>query len=184
MAGPRFRSATRARRAAPAALLATLIAAGCGGGATGHHSPPPGPRLPSAARWLSYDPAAKTASLTLVAAYNHAYSGFNFDGYTKGQVIFEIPAGWQVTVTCDNRFTRPISCAVASLGDTTPAFPGASTPDPTVGLPPGSSATFTFTPTRPGAFRVLSLVPGDQEGGLWDVFEVLGAGTPGTTTRP
>ena len=171
-------------------LLPALFAAACGSGAPSGRasSPSPAPSqarpaLPSAARWISYSQAAKTVTLTLIAGYDESFGGFNFDGYAKGRVIFSVPTGWVVTVICDNQFSRPVSCAVASLGDTTPAYPGASTADPLVGLPPGHSATFTFIPNVPGVFRILSLVPGDQAGGLWDVFVVTSGGTPSTETR-
>ena len=44
-----------------------------------------------AGRWLSWNAAARTASLTLVAGYNGANNGFNFDGYGRGRLLVQVP---------------------------------------------------------------------------------------------
>ncbi|MGH7904045.1 MAG: hypothetical protein ACREPA_07960 [Candidatus Dormibacteraceae bacterium] len=94
-----------------------------------------------------------------------------------------MPSGWRVTVHCTDRMTRSASCAIARLGDTSPAFPGASSPRPLSGLAPGASVTFSFVAGEAGDYRVLSLVPGDQPAGLWDIFEVTPGGTPAARLR-
>ncbi len=163
--------ASSARATGSAALLLALLAAGCGS-STG-----PSARL---ARWLSYNAADKTVTLTLVPAPNHVYNGFNFNGYGKGQVLVTVPRGWRVAVHCLNTVSsRRHSCAIVEGADATgPAFPGASTPDPTVGLAPGRQATFSFVASRSGVYRIVCLIPGYERAGMWDVFQVGSARLP------
>jgi len=87
---------------------------------------------------LSHDAATKSARLTLDTAYGAAHNSYNFDGYANGDLLVTVPTGWKVTVVCTNKSTLlPHSCAIVrKAGDTTPALPGASTPDPTEGLSP------------------------------------------------
>ena len=104
----------------------------------------------------------------------------NFNGYSRGQVLVEIPSGWRVTVHCLNAASAPMSCAIVTGSlSKNPAFPGAATPDPLSGLPSGSSATFTFVATRAGAYRIACLVDDEEVGnGMWDGFQVGGTATP------
>jgi sulfocyanin len=135
-------------------------------------------------QWLSYDSTARTVNLTVNAADGTANGGFNFNGYANGQMVVTVPTGWKVTVNCKNEATAVNhSCAIVqSEGDTTPAFPGASTPDPTTGLSPGASATFDFTPTLAGDYRIDCLVPGHDPAGMWATLKVVESGTPSVST--
>src|SRR5437867_6418788 len=100
---------------------------------------------PPVRSWLSWT-ARRTASLELVAGYNGENNGFNFDGYGRGQLLVRMPLGWHVTVICRNAASMRHSCAIVRGPLTiTPAFRGASTPSPTVGLRSGQTARFTFT---------------------------------------
>jgi hypothetical protein len=104
----------------------------------------------------------------------------DFNGYSRGQVLVQIPRGWRVTVHCLNTATASMSCAIVdrSLAKA-PAFPGASTPNPTVGLASGRSATFSFLATRAGSYRIACLVDDEEVGnGMWDGLQI------GGTTRP
>ena len=114
------------------------------------------------------------------AGYDRVYDGFNFNGYGKGEVLVTIPHGWKVTVHCTNRSgSRRHSCAIVrGVGATAPAFPRASSPDPERGLPPGHAATFTFVALKRGVYRLASLVRGQEQAGMWDVFEVAASRTP------
>jgi uncharacterized cupredoxin-like copper-binding protein len=134
-------------------------------------------------QWLTVDSATKSARLVLDAAHGSANSGFNFNGYANGQLVVTIPMGWKVTVSCTNQASAlNHSCAVVEhAGDTTPAFPGASTPNPTTGLAPGQSATFEFTPTTTGTYRIDCLVPGHDPAGMWGTLNVVSSGTPSIT---
>jgi hypothetical protein len=153
--------------------LGVLIAAACTGcGASSRRSEP-------LSSWLSYHAQAKTVSLRLIAAYNDVYNGFNFNGYGKGQVLVEIPEGWRVRVRCtnDSRSMRH-SCAIVRGLTTAPAFPGAASPTPHEGLPPGGTAAFLFSTTSPGTYRIVCLVPGHEGEGMWDVLDVTSRRLP------
>ncbi len=137
------------------------------------------PGLPLRA-WLSYHAARKTVTVTLVPGYNDAYNGFNFNGYGKGEVLVSVPVGWKVNVRCEN--THPNahhSCAVVrGPGDRQPAFPGAASPSPHIGLAGGKSASFSFTPRALGSYRLACLVAQHEQAGEWDVLEVTAARLP------
>ncbi len=136
-------------------------------------------------RWLTWDTAARTASLTLVAGYNGSNNGFNFDGYGRGQLLVRVPLGWRVTVTCKNAGSMRHSCAIVRGAMTAvPAFRGATTPDSVLGLARGKSAQFTFTASRAGTYRIACLVPGHEEARMWDVLVVGGVRRPSIQTRP
>jgi hypothetical protein len=90
-----------------------------------------------------------------------------------------VPVGWQVTVQCENRGTVPNSCAVVQgRNDIAPIEPSWSTPDPTRGLGPGQSATFVFSPSTSGSYRIASLVGGNEASGMWADLEVTNGGAP------
>ncbi len=133
--------------------------------------------------WLSFDAKAKTVALKLVASGDGNTLGA-FNGYSRGQVVVKVPTGWHVRVHCVN--TSQIanqSCAVTDGSlSTTPAFAGSSTPDPVTGLQPGRAATFTFLASRPGVFRIASLVDDEEVGnGMWDTLQVGGTKSPAVT---
>ena len=134
--------------------------------------------------WLSWDSARRTASLTLVAGYNGANNGFNFDGYGRGKLLVRVPLGWRVTVTCKNAGSMRNSCAIVRGPQTiTPAFRGAATPTPVLGLRSGQTARFTFMASRAGTYRIACLVPGHEEARMWDVLVVGGVKRPSISTR-
>jgi hypothetical protein len=136
-------------------------------------------------RWLRWDTRTETARLTLVAGYDASNNGFNFDGYGRGRLLVRIPVGWRVLVTCVNRSARRSSCAVVRGATTTvPAFHGAASPDPALGLAHGGTATFAFTPSRPGTYRLASLVPGQEQARMWDVLDLVRGGHPSVSVRP
>jgi hypothetical protein len=117
--------------------------------------------------------------VTLIAGYPASDFQFNYNGYGSGSLVIKIPAGWNVTVQCENRGTVPNSCAVVSgKTDVQPLEPGWSTPDPLRGLDPGQSAGFEFTPQRQGSFRIASLVGGNEASGMWADLEVTSGGQP------
>ena len=127
--------------------------------------------VPRVGQWLSWNDARRTASLELVAGYDDMNNGFNFDGYGRGKLLVRVPLGWWVVITCKNSASTRHSCAVVRGAQTIePAFPGATIPGPVVGLLGGETAHFAFTAMRTGAYRITSLVPGDEQARLWDVF--------------
>jgi sulfocyanin SoxE-like protein len=135
---------------------------------------PPDPK-----RYMRADTATRTVIVTLIAGYPASDFQFNYDGYGSGSLVITIPVGWQVTVQCENRGTVANSCAVVSgRSDVQPIAPGWSTPDPVRGLDPGQSASFVFSPTNPGSYRIASLVGGNEASGMWADLEVIAVGQP------
>jgi sulfocyanin SoxE-like protein len=143
-----------------------LVAATCGCGVSPRRSEP-------LSSWLSFRARAKTVNLRLIAAYNDVYDGFNFNGYGKGEVLVEIPEGWRVDVRCTNgsRSMRH-SCAIVRGLTAAPAFPGAASPTPIRGVGPGGAAAFSFVAANQGTYRIVCLVPGHEQEGMWDVLDV------------
>jgi len=134
---------------------------------------------PDPQRYIHSDVATQAVVITLVAGYPAGDYQFNYDGYRDGTLVITIPTGWHVTVQCENRGTVPNSCAVVrGRGDTNPVEPSWSTPDPTHGLGPGESATFEFTPSAAGSYRIASLVGGNEASGMWADLEVTAGGSP------
>jgi hypothetical protein len=167
--GAQLPSEARRRRSLPLAALAlTLVAAGgLGCAASPRRSEP-------LSAWLSFRASAETVSLRLIAAYNDAYNGFNFNGYGKGQVLIEVPRGWRVNVRCvNNSSSMRHSCAIVrGLSGQTPAFPGAASSHAHDGLPPRDTDAFSFLATKLGTYRIVCLVPAHEQVGMWDVLDV------------
>ena len=162
-------------RSARIALAAAFLlgASACGGGAA---KPEP------LGRWLAYDASARTVTVTALAGYQGINGGRNFNGYFRGAVLVSSPHGWRVTVKCINLGSVRHSCAIVSDSlATRPAFSQSATRAPTVGLPPGHSAAFSFRPKRLGSYRLASLVGGDELMGMWDSFEVTRSLRPQVT---
>ena len=132
------------------------------------------------ADWLSYNAVRKVAAITVIPAYNRSYQGFNLNGYAKGEVDVIVPVGWVVTVRCLNTgLDGRHSCAIVRGPNAThPALARASSPDPLHGLAHGQSASFSFFTKEPAVYRIASLVPGQQQSGMWDVLEITGSGLP------
>ncbi|TML95827.1 MAG: hypothetical protein E6G03_07280 [Actinobacteria bacterium] len=124
--------------------------------------------------WLSYDAVRKEAAITVIPAYNRSYQGFNLNGYAKGEIDVIVPVGWAVTVRCLNTgLDGRHSCAIVRGPNAThPALARASSPDPVHGLAHGQSSRFSFFTKEPAVYRIASLVPGQQQSGMWDVLEI------------
>jgi hypothetical protein len=138
---------------------------------------PPDPK-----QYLRVDSGARTAIVTLIAGHSASNYEFNYNGYGNGALVLTVPVGWQVTVQCENRATVPNSCAVVSSAkDTEPLQAGWSTPDPQRGLDPNQSASFVFSPSKTGSYRIASLVAGSEASGMWLDLEVVEGGTPTLT---
>ena len=168
------------RGAAALAAAVFLLAGGSAASAyEAHSSGKPDPH-----HFLSWDASSRVAHLTLLAGLGGANSGFNFDGYGRGELFVTIPLGWRVVVDCENRGGTRHSCAVVKGSlSTRPAFPGAASPAPITGLPPGAKATFSFRATRIGSFRIACLVPGHEQAREWAVLDLVRGGTPSISAR-
>lgn len=140
---------------------------------------------PPPARFLHVDRRARTARITLIAGYDDENSGFNFDGYARGELRVTVPRRWRVVVRCSNRGPLRHSCAVVrGPTSTRPSFRGAAIPRARLGLAPGESASFSFGATRIGAYRLVCLVPGHEEARMWELLEVVRSGRPTIRARP
>jgi sulfocyanin len=119
----------------------------------------------------------KTVKVTLVAAFTDANYGMNFDGYSHGKATFTIPTGWKVEVTFINPSPVPHSVvaverdAVRKLQVGDPAFVGASTPNPVIGIS-ASKATFTFTASEAGDYAFACGFPSHALAGHWVALQI------------
>ena len=176
--------------------ILTVALAGCGTGSGGpsaanssapssHAAPSSGSGAGATTSWMSYQSSTKTATLKLVAGYNSSQSGFNFNGYSNGQMVVTVPTGWKVTVDFSNQGQLPHSAAVVTTASSqSPAFPGAGLPasELVAGIASGQTATFSFTTGAPGDYRIACLVPGHEGLGMWDTLKVTSGGTPSVKT--
>ena len=125
----------------------------------------------------------RDATVNLDMGSGPSLNGFNFEGLGKGRLRIVVPIGWTVHVNCRNVGSMRHSCGVVEGAQTSQlAFPGAATPAPAVGLPPGQSASFTFLADRTGSFRITCLVPGHMEAGMWASLEISAAGAPSVSS--
>jgi uncharacterized cupredoxin-like copper-binding protein len=133
---------------------------------------------PAPGKFLAVDAHRHRVTITLIASYDDANGGFNFDGYSR-YLMWTVPRGWTVRVVCKNRGPLRHSCAVAhGANSATPAFRGAETPQPRIGLEAGHTARFTFRASRKGVYRFACLVPGHETARMWDVLKVTRGGKP------
>ncbi|MGZ4332870.1 MAG: sulfocyanin-like copper-binding protein [Gaiellaceae bacterium] len=148
-----------------------IVAAALAVSLAGNQPPPP-------RDFLAVDAQRHRVTITLIASYDGTNGGFNFDGYSRF-LMWTVPRGWTVRVVCRNRGALRHSCAVVQgASSAKPAFRGASTPQPQVGLESGHTARFAFRATKKGVYRLTSLVPGDEAARLWDVLKVVRHGRP------
>jgi hypothetical protein len=129
--------------------------------------------------FIHVDASTQSVVVTLIAGHPATDIQFNYDGYGNGSLVLTVPTGWLVTIQCVNNGTVPNSCAVVADGDsTTPLQPGWTTANPRRGLDPGQSASFAFTPTATGSYRIASLVDGNEASGMWADLEISAGGVP------
>jgi sulfocyanin len=152
------------------------------------HGPAPVARAASfsPADWLVWNLTTHTATLTLIAGYNGARHGLNFNGYSTGSMVVQVPKGARVQVVFQNRGTFPHSIIIArskahmrtGTQGFPLAFPGAYTPQPMSGIAPGKSQTFTFVAGQVGHYEIVCGVDHHAQSGMWDTFEVTASGLP------
>ncbi len=160
--------------------LALAVIAAASLAATAFASTKPNPSM-----FLRVQAARHHVDLTLIASDGTSNNGFNFDDYGRGELTVTVPVGWKMTVHCKNDGPERNSCTVVSgPGSTTPAFRGATTPNPVYGLAAGASASFTFKASRVGVYRFASMVSGHEQARMYDVLEVTRTGRPSISARP
>lgn len=188
-----------------AAVTTALVA--CGGGepsgepATGGSqqpaAAPPAAAPPAAASgeltmpsWMQVDNAARTVTMTITAGATDKQNYWNFNGTTNGEMTVTVPEGYTVTIELVNddpmmAHSLGISTQTGGFGanvDTTPAFPGAITPNPTSmvdGTMPGETATIEFVAGTAGEYTIVCYVPGHAAVGMWTRFNVSSSGEAG-----
>lgn len=128
---------------------------------------------------LTYAAEKKTAQLHLVAAATDANKTFNFNGYANGGLTIQVPTGWTVEVTFENKSAIPHSVLVAPWDQRekpmgfTPAFAKAAQADFETGTTSKDQpARFVFKAEKAGKYALLCGVPGHSLGGMWNVLEV------------
>jgi sulfocyanin len=143
-------------------------------------------------QWVST--SGKVVHLTLIAGYNNANAGFNFDGGAKGQMVVTVPLGAKVVATYKNNATTPHDVLVVPYQKSLPthsvptAFAGASAGRPNFGSgrpgaggPPSGGGslqtsnkpqTFTFVANKAGTYMIICGFPGHAIAGMWDTFVV------------
>ncbi len=135
-------------------------------------------KAPSPGRFLAVDAHRHRVTITLIASYNGTNGGFNFDGYSR-YLMWTVPRSWTVRVVCQNRGPLRHSCAVVKdAGATRPAFRGAETPQPRIGIEAGHTERFTFRANKKGVYRFACLVAGHELARMWDVLEIVPRGKP------
>ena len=136
----------------------------------------------AAPRWLVVNAKAHAVTLTLIAAYNGAIGGFNFDGDGNGKMVVSVPAGYKVTVNFSNKGAVPHSAVITpynkrnSTSGFPLAFPGAGSKNPVSGITKGTKQTFSFKANKVGKYALVCAVPGHAVAGMWDVFQVTRGG--------
>jgi hypothetical protein len=125
-------------------------------------------------RFLSYDPAAKVAELSLVAGLEGRNRGMSFSGGFAGDRVLTVPVGWTVRLRVSNTDMVGHSAIVVagpSLPATlpsTPAIAGAATSRLVEGLPPRTGTDLvTFLAGEAGAYLIACGVPGHAASGMW-----------------
>src|SRR4051794_35018224 len=116
--------------------------------------------------WVTWNAGTRTATVTVIAAYNQVGGGFNFDGYNNGGLTITVPHGARVTVNFTNKASFPHSVVITPYAKRAlpagfpTAFPGASTPNPTQGVAGNTKPqTFSFTAAKDGAYALVCGVP-------------------------
>jgi hypothetical protein len=116
--------------------------------------------------------------IKFTAASSAQNSGFNFDGYFKGQANFIVPGGWAVDWIFSNSAALPHSVALATSlkpGAALPLFgfgtPVAS-PAPMAGTKSGVTQYVGFSANQPGKYYLICAVPGHVAAGMWDYFTI------------
>jgi hypothetical protein len=125
--------------------------------------------------WISA--ARQEVVIKLVAAANAQNSGFNFNGYFKGQANFIVPAGWSVNWIFSNDAALPHSAALANSlkpGAALPifGFAPAETPNAPAGTHSGTTQYAGFPANQPGKFYLICAVPGHVAAGMWDYLTI------------
>lgn len=118
----------------------------------------------------------KTVKILIIATYNDANHGMNFNGHFKGGAVYTIPTGWTVEVQFKNASAVPHSVVVVEeektrkvqVGD--PYWDGASSPKPMAAI--AKEAKFTFVADEEGDYAFVCGFPTHCLAGHWLGLEI------------
>ncbi len=119
----------------------------------------------------------KTVKITLVATFNAANYGMNFNGYSHGKAIYTVPKDWTVEVTFINPSPIPHSAIVTEKSEVKklqvpePYFEGGAIPKHLIGLTLGK-ADFSFVAEEAGEFALACGFPAHAVAGHWVAFNI------------
>jgi hypothetical protein len=126
------------------------------------------------AKWLSFDPAAKTAHFELIAGLTGLNGALNFNGFRDGGLTLVIPVGWKTEIAFRNHDGMlPHSAEVISPQKPLPAqpvssaIPRAFTLKLAEGLPPQGTDVMRFAAQPAGEYLIFCGVPGHGAAGMW-----------------
>lgn len=139
---------------------------------------------------LSANAVTRTVDLYMTAGYNSSNMWNNFDGYAHGKMLITIPLGYRVRLHFTNDGGIPYAVGVYD-DNYHVAFQGAGNSiqdfdfNPTLGIVPGDSATYTFTANQTGTFHIANYLyrfpshnPNNVPLGMWDTLRVVSSGSP------
>jgi hypothetical protein len=118
-----------------------------------------------------------SVKVTLVATFNAANYGMNFNGYSHGKAVLTVPVGTKVHVTFINPSPVPHSAIVIDRPDTKklqvpePWFPGGATPKHLTGQTMGKSE-FSFVADEAGEYALACGFPSHAVAGHWVALTV------------
>ncbi len=135
-----------------------------------------GKKAQADAIFISLGAKPKTVKVLIIATYNDANHGMNFNGHFKGGAVYTIPTGWTVEVQFKNASPVPHSVVVVEeektrkvqVGD--PYWDGASSPDPTVAI--AKDAQFSFVADEAGDYAFVCGFPTHCLAGHWLGLEI------------
>lgn len=120
---------------------------------------------------------AESVHVTLVATFNAANYGMNFNGWSHGKAVLTVPAGWTLHVTFINPSPIPHSAIVIERADTKklqvaePWFEGGATPKHLTGQT-FAKAEFSFTADEAGEYALACGFPAHAVAGHWVALNV------------
>ena len=144
------------------------------------------PTRQAGVQFLTFGDAPHSFNLLLQAASGPAGGGLNFNGFNRGGMRVNVPAGSAIEVTYKNlAIQSPHSAIVTStagikkLRGQKPAFPGSASPRPEAGITSGTQY-FSFVASKAGQYAIVCGIAGHSIGGQWDYFNVTKKGSKPT----
>lgn len=126
---------------------------------------------------LKLDTQPKTVKVVLVATFNAANYGMNFNGYSHGKAVLTVPKDWKVNVTFINPSPIPHSAIVIEKDDTKklqspePYFKGGATPKHLIGMS-AAKADFSFVADEAGEYALACGFPAHAMAGHWVALNI------------